>query len=156
MQIKSILTLLAFSILSCSPKKAAESSKVVEGTKAERIARVGKIISPNLAPPGPLLDANFVEEQMGDGNLGPSDFKSFCVLKVAPADLPAWKAVLAPLEAQNNPPTYVSPKQACPWWLSSADFAGLEFRSPKSLSGRLNGWCGIASDGRIFVFSFTM
>jgi hypothetical protein len=156
MKLKSLILFYACSLAACSPKKPAESSNMVEGTKAERIAEVSRIIARSSPPPGPLLDAYFIEEQTGDGRLGPSDFKSFCVLKVAPADLPAWKAALAPLEAHNMPPAYVSPKNAAPWWLTATEFANLEFRSSKSLTGRVNGWVGIAPDGRIFVYSFTM
>ena len=156
MNLKSLILFSVCSLAACSPKKPAESSREVEGTQAERIAQVSKIVTRNSPLPSALMDARFVEEQTGDGRLGPSEFKSFSVLAVAPADLPAWKAALAPLEAQNTPPAYVSPKQAASWWLTATDFAGLEFRSPKTLTGRVNGWVGIAPDGRIFVYSFTM
>lgn len=156
MKFQFLIPFLAFSLFACGPRKAAESSSQVDGTKEERIARVTGIVAHTSPLPGPLLDARFVQEQTGDGRLGPSEFKSFCVLTVAPADLPAWKAALAPLEAQNTPPAHVSPKQAVPWWLDASDFEGLEFRSANSLSGRVNGWAGIAPDGRIFVHSFTM
>jgi len=49
-----------------------------------------------------------------------------------------------------------APKKAQPWWVSGADLGALEFYSPHSLTGRANGWVGIAPDGRIFVYSFTM
>ncbi len=156
MKLKSLILFSVCSLAACSPKKPAESSSEAAGTKAERIAQVSRIVTRNSPLPSALTDAQFVEEKTGDGSLGPSEFKSFSVLTVAPADLPAWKAALSPLEAQNARPTYVTPKQACPWWMTATDFAGLEFRSCKSLSGRVNGWVGIASDGRIFVYSFTM
>ena len=50
----------------------------------------------------------------------------------------------------------MAPKKAESWWLPAADFGGLEFFSPKDLTGRVNGWIGIAPDGRIFIHSFTM
>ena len=152
----ALALLLLCSMAACSPEPALESSREIKGTPAARAAAVSKIIIKHSPLPGPLLDANFVEEQTGDGRLGPSDFKSFSVLSVAPADLPAWRAALAPLEAQYTPPAYAAPKQALPWWLPAADFSGLEFHSPKSLTGRVNGGVGIAPDGRIFVYSFTM
>lgn len=152
----ALALLLLCSMAACSPKPAVESGREISGTPAERVAAVSKIIIKHSPLPGPLLDANFVEEQTGDGRLGPSDFKSLSVLSVAPADLPAWRAALAPLEAQYTPPAYAAPKQALPWWLPAADFSGLEFHSPKSLTGRVNGWVGIAPDGRIYVYSFTM
>lgn len=153
---KSISLVLIGLLGACSPRKAAESNKDINGTQAERVASVSKILSSHSALPGPLVDANFLEEQTGDGSLGPSDFASFCALKVDPASLPAWRAALKPLEAQNTPAKYVAPKKPEPWWLSTADFGGLEFFSAKDLTGRVNGWLGIAPDGRIFIHSFTM
>jgi hypothetical protein len=53
-------------------------------------------------------------------------------------------------------PVFGAPKKAQPWWVSGADLGALEFYSPHSLTGRVNGWGGIAPDGRIFIYSFTM
>ena len=132
------------------------STSEVEGSKAERVAAVTKIISRTAPPPSPILDAHFVEEKFGDGIFGPSDFRSFCALTVAPDDLAAWRSALKPIEQRIRPTKLDVPKQAQPWWVSPNDFRTLEFYSPKSLTGRYNGWVGIAPDGRIFVYSFTM
>ena len=147
---------LICSMAACSPKRPAESSHEITGTQTARVAAVTKIVTTHSQLPSPLLDANFVEERTGDGNLGPSDFRSFAVLSVAPADLPAWRTALTPLEAHNIPPAYAALKHTLPWWLPAADFSGLEFHSPKSLTGRPNGWVGIAPNGKIFVYSFTL
>ena len=138
----------------CSPKGPAEASHEINGAQAERVAAVSALLSKRAPLPSPMVDAHFVEEQTGDGQLGPSDFAAFYALTVAPADLAAWRSALP--EAQNSPPQYVAPKQARPWWLTEDDFRGLTFYSPKSLTGRSNGWVGIAPDGRIFVYAFTM
>jgi hypothetical protein len=131
------------------------STREVEGSKAERVAAVSKMIS-RTAHPSPILDAHFVEEKYGDGILGPSDFRSFCALTVASGDLAAWRSALKPIEQRIRPTKLDVPKQARPWWVSPKDFSTLEFYSPKSLTRRNNGWVGIAPDGRIFVYSFTM
>lgn len=91
--------------------------------------------------PSALLDAHFLEEQTGDGRLGPSDFAAFYALTVAPADLPAWRAALP---------------QPQPWWVGEDALDSLEFYSPKLLTGSSNGWVGLAPDGRIFVYVFTL
>jgi len=71
--------------------------------------------------------------------------------------VPAWRAALAPLDAQNTPPKYAAPKTPVAWWLPAADFPRLEFHSPKSLTGRGHGWVGIEPNhGRIYIHSFTM
>jgi len=148
--------LLACSMTACDSKGPRTSTRDLAGTKAERVAEVSRLISRAAPLPSPILDAHLVEEQTGDGRIGPSDFASFCAIRIAPEDLAAWRSALQPLEAQNTPPKLVDPKQAQPWWVTPSDFSTLEFYSPKSLTGRFNGWVGIAPDGRIFVYSFTM
>ena len=153
---KTLALLLFCSMTACSPKRPAESSREIRGTQAERVAAVSPLIGKHAPLPSPILDAHFVEEQTGDGQLGPSDFAAFYTLTVAPADLAAWRSALPTIEAQNTPPKYITPKQPRSWWLTHDDFLGLTFYSPKSLTGRSNGWVGIAPDGRIFMYAFTM
>jgi hypothetical protein len=148
--------LLAFSVTACDSGGPRVSTYDLGGSKAERVAKVSKIIGRTAPPPSPIIDAHFLEEQTGDGRFGPSDFASYCALTVAPDDLAAWRSALQPIESQNTPPKLVDPKQAQLWWVTPNDFSTLEFYSPKSLTGRYNGWAGIAPDGRIFVYSFTM
>ena len=144
-------------LTACSPKRPLELTYEITGTRAERVSAVSRILATHKPLPGALLDAYFVEQQTGDGYLGPSDFVSFCVLTVAAADLPAWRAAMSPIEPQNSPPNHEVPKKEVPWWLSPAEFKALEFYSPSTFGGRANGWIGIQSEtGRIFVFTFTM
>lgn len=153
---KTLALLLLYSMAACSPKRPAKSSHEINGTQAERIAAVSQLVS-KLAPlPSPLLDARFVEQQTGDGQLGPSDFAEFYALTMTPADLAAWRSALPTFQPPNMPPKYPTPKQPRSWWLTHDDFLGLTFYSPRSLTGRSNGWVGIALDGRIFVYAFTM
>jgi len=153
---KPLALLLLCSMVACSPKRPAESAHEITGTQAERIAAVSQLVSKHAALPSALLDAHFVEQQTGDGQLGPSDFAAFYALTVAPADLAAWRSTLPTIEGQNTPPKYVTPKQPHSWWLTHDDFLSLTFYSPKSVTGRSNGWVGIAPDGRVFVYAFTM
>jgi hypothetical protein len=163
---KNLLTgavgvVLAFSLTACGQKKAGAPAQEATGTKTERVAEITKRLGKSAPLPGPLIDANFVEEQTADGRLGPSDFKSFYALTVAPADLPAWKTALSkskPANAFSNDDEIkrAAPKEAKPWWVSAAEVGKLEYFSPHSLTGNANGWVGIAPDGRIFVHVFTM
>ncbi len=154
---KTLALPLLLSITACSPKRPAESSREICGTQPERIAAVSQLISKHAPLPGALLDAHFLEQQVGDGQLGPSDFTSFYALTVAPTDLAAWHSALAPIQPPNTPPKYFTPKQPFPWWLTHDDFLRLKFYDPTSLTGRSNGWVGIAPDsGKIFVYVFTM
>lgn len=153
---KTLALLLLFSMAACDPKPPAESFQKIDGTTAERVTAVAKLLSKTAPLPSTLLDAHFIEQQTGDGRLGPSDFAAFYAFSVAPADLAAWRAALQPIESQNRPPQFAAPKQAQSWWATQDDFRNLDFYSPNSLTGRHNGWVGIAPDGRIFVYAFTM
>lgn len=157
---KTLALLLLCTMVACSPKPP-ESSWTVDGTTPERVAVIAKLLSKTAPLPSALLDAHFVEEQIGDGRLGPSDFYAFYALTVAPDDLPAWRAALSESRTWNRFSNdedirRAAPKKAQPWWVSGADLGALEFYSPHSLTGRANGWVGIAPDGRIYVYAFTM
>jgi hypothetical protein len=157
---KALALLFLCTMAACGPKPV-ESSPKSAGTPAERVAAISKLLSKSAPLPSPLLDAHFIEEQTGDGRLGPSDFKAFYAVTVAPADLPAWRAALSKSKTWNHYSNdeqikREAPKKAPSWWVSGADLGGLEYYSPHSLTGRANGWVGIAPDGRIFVYAFTM
>lgn len=68
--IVSLVTVIACK-KSSSPGK---STYEVNGSSAERIAAVSALITKHRAPPTAIVDAHFLEEQIGDGGLGPSDF----------------------------------------------------------------------------------
>jgi len=157
---KTLALLVLCTVTACSPKPP-ESSQTIDGTTAERVAVISKLLSKTALLPSPLLDAHSVEEQTGDGRLGPSDFIAFYALTVAPADLSAWRDALSEPQAWNHFSNddeirRAAPKKAQPWWVKGAAFGTLEFYSPHSLTGRANGWVGIAPDGRIYVYAFTM
>jgi hypothetical protein len=153
---KTMTLLLLCLMAACAPNRPLELSHKITGTQSERIVAVSHLVSKLTPLPSPLLDAHFIEQQLGDGQLGPSDFTAFYALTVAPADLEAWRLALPKIEAPNMPPKYAIPKQQPQWWLTHSDFLKLTFYSPKSLTGRSNGWVGIAPDGKIFVYAFTM
>jgi hypothetical protein len=153
--------LLAGAMISCDRKEVPVSSYEAGGEQADRVAAISKLLSKAGPLPAPILDGHFVEEETGDGMLGPSDFKAFYALTVAPADLPAWKTALAkskPANTFSNAEEIkrAAPKKAQPWWVNADEVGNLEFFSPQSLTGNANGWAGIAPDGRIFVYVFTM
>jgi len=147
--------LLALALCDCgrsgSPKFTLNK---ITGTSAQRVTRVTAIIGKHHAPPTALLDAQFLEEQTGDGNLGPSDFQTFYRLDVAPADILAWTRLLTPLGTKVE---FAAPRGSCGWWISSEAFGALKFYEPALLTGRSHGWIGLSLEtGRIYIFTFTM
>lgn len=148
-------------VTSCGPRASStEISTSPAATKPatveERVEIITKQLSRKGKLPGVLLDAQFLEEKVGDGVLGPSDFQAFYALTVPVADVLAWRAALAGSPLVNGSGGYAAPKAATPWWVSEADYRKLELFGPKSLNGRFNGWVGLGSDGRIFIYAFTM
>jgi hypothetical protein len=136
-------------------KPTSFSTMEVSGPPQERVTAVTRQLSLHKAPPTALLDARYVQEQTGDGVLGPSDYRTFCRIDVAPADVPRWIADLTPLTTK---PDHAAPKKNIwEWWITPEGFESLEFYEAKPYTGRVNGWIGVdPNTGRIFIFSFTM
>ena len=132
-----------------------KSSHEVVGDRAHRIEAVLKIlrVQPS-ALPGPILDAHFQEEKIGDDLFGPADYTSFLALAIPQADLGKWTASLVPL---TDPTYYPAPEPPLSWWVSPAGFSRLVFYRPqRPLLLRANGWIAVSADsGQIFVFNFT-
>jgi hypothetical protein len=131
----------------------ATSIYEVSGSEAERVNAVTAIISKSQLPPTPILDAYFVEEKMGDGELGPADYRSFYRLEVTPEAAGAWQALLSPL---TSLPDYSAPTQSLSWWVEEESFSSLQFYAPDRLTSRIHGWIAISPEnGHIFIFTYT-
>jgi hypothetical protein len=144
---------------SCGKRDASVKIFEISGTPAERAAKVEAFLLKHApALPGPISEAWLIEEQTGDGRLGPSDFSLFAAFTVPIRDLEKWTATLAPLESHNQPVSFSSPgKSPCSWWFQASDLDRLKFHSPHSLTGRNHGWIAVDErKGRIFLHSFTM
>jgi hypothetical protein len=141
-------------ITACSPvRPPTRTFYEVTGSQAERVDTITALITKLQSPPTPLLNAYFVEEKIGDGEFGPSDYRSFYRLDIAPDQVQSWQSILSPL---NATPDYATPSQPYAWWLPEADFATLQFYAPELLTGRSNGWLGIdLESGQIYIFTFT-
>ncbi|MEE3718090.1 hypothetical protein V2H45_15225 [Tumidithrix elongata RA019] len=145
----------AIALTACSPVSAPKTTtREITGTATQRVSDVSAILTKHKAPPSAILDAHFVEEQIGDGNFGPSDFRAFYILEVAPQDIPKWMQILTPL---TNKPEYNALTESKNWWIARDVFPSLEFYKPEALTGRMHGWIGISRQtGRIYIFTFTM
>jgi hypothetical protein len=144
-----------FAIAGCIQTSALKSSTYeVTGSSTERVDGVLAIITKHQTPPTVLLDAHFVEEQAGDDALGPSDFRAFYFIRVAPQDIARWMQIFQPLGATAE---YNAPAQPRDWWISRDTFTSLRFYQPDVLTGKVHGWIGVSQQtGHIYIFSFTM
>ena len=150
----SLLFLLTSQLVACNSARPPESSFVeVVGDQPKRVSTVTAMLTKFHIPPTPILDAQFVEEKIGDDELGPADYRTFTQIAVAPADIPTWQALLTPLDAA---PAYSAPPQAYTWWVQEDAFNALQFYAPDTFSNRTNGWIAIdAQSGMIYIYSFT-
>lgn len=153
-----LILVLAVVVASCgkpsASKRLEQSAHEITGGKAQRIAGVTKILSAKATLPSVVEDAFFLEEQTGDGRLGPSDFSSFCVVVVPVEDAIKWKGILSPTQTL---PEYLKPRTAAEWWISEQEFKSLEFFEPAPLSTRVIGWVGISTNsGKIYIHTETM
>ena len=149
----TILCLLIFS--GCNQNSVPKTSSYeITGDTTNRVAEMSAILAKVVAPPTVIQDAYFLEEQTGDGKLGPSDFRAFYVIQVEALDVEQWTRTLVLL---GEPAEYHAPTQTRDWWATTNFFSSLEFYKPKSLTGRSHGWVGISrASGRIYIFTFTM
>lgn len=153
-----------FALTACVERKRGltrYSEQEISGDVASRVDRVSSAIAKRRALPTPILDAHFVEERMGDGELGPSDFRDFYHIEVAPQDVGQWTQILTPItdtSGDNAPkPRYEKPKSYRDWWISPHDFGSLEFYEQDTLGGRDQGWIGVSRQkGQIYIFAYTM
>jgi hypothetical protein len=126
----------------------------ITGSSADRVAEVATVISRHTTLPTPLADARFREEQIGDGSLGPSDFREFYFIEVESQDVSQWTRRLTPL---GKPAEYTEPTEPRDWWVDRTTFDSLQFYKPDILTGRTHGWIGVAQrTGHIYMFTFTM
>jgi hypothetical protein len=141
-------------VTACTPvRPPAHSFYEVTGSQAERVETITAMIAKAQTPPTPFLDAYFVEEKIGDGEFGPSDYRSFYRLDIASGDITQWQSILSPLATTPN---YATPSQPYDWWLPGDDFATLLFYAPDTLTGSLNGWIAIdPANGQIYIYTFT-
>ena len=150
----SLTILLTALSTACSTARVSKSTVVeVTGTQAERVEAVTKTLTAPDALPSPILDARLLEERIGDGNLGPSDYRTFILIQVAPEDIPLW---IETLEALPAIPDYQVPSHPAEWWPDAERFATVSYFAPGTLTRRIHGWIAVdAQRGEIFIYTFT-
>ena len=141
----------AITMVGCGSK---QSVRTFGETSEERVTVITDLLKKRISPPGPILDADCIEEQNGDGRIGPSDFFFFAKIVVEKEDCAAWKSVAGKRLSSWD---YLSPRRNRSWWPAKSEADKLEMYSPKPMFGRSNGWVGFAADGQtVYVLTFTI
>jgi hypothetical protein len=134
------------------PPRAVE----LTGTTSERIAQVRRTLDVPPALAATILDAHSIEERLGVGTLGPSDFAGFQMLRVSPASLAQWRASLTPVPVRPEPAVVNGPSTPVSWWVSRSDFPALQFFYAEQVTGRMNSWLGMhAASATIYIHFVT-
>jgi hypothetical protein len=124
----------------------------ISGTTAERVAAVKRVIESSAAVPSTIDDAHLFELQFGDGQLGPSDFRSYIWIKVSADNIAKWKSVLK--TSPYDPPAYDTPPSEPKWWLTRDEFEQLTKFDTFAMFQR-HGWIVVDGDGNIFARTYT-
>lgn len=152
-----LATIGSILITACQPGFSTKSAPVtvseIEGSKAERIETITQLLVTQEPLPSPLNNAYFLEEKIGDNQLGPSDYVSSGMLEIKPNDLPAWRGKLLPLKVQ---PDYVAPQTSPEWLVKADDYSSLESFKLRPYTQRIHGWIGIdPKTSKIYIYTFT-
>ena len=145
-----ILVLIIFVFSGCGGPQ--NQTHEITGTAAERVLGVSRIIESNAALPSEITDAHLIELQFGDGQLGPSDFRSFIWVKVSSDDVAKWRSTLK--SPPNDSPAYDAPPTKPKWWLTQSAYTQLTKYDSHTLFNR-HGWIAIQEDGNIFALTYT-
>lgn len=151
-----LLLSLALPLLACRRDRNDGAIHVMSGSTPERIELVTRMLRAPDSLTSTIRDAQFIEERIGDGRLGPSDFQAYTVLAVDPATIARWTAVLPPLAADAGPVGHVAPRSAPEWWVREAEFARLRFFGTSTVTSRTTGWIGVDSArAMLYIYTFT-
>lgn len=145
----SAASLLVAALGGCDSRPPAKPDPVTE-LQGDTVVR---ILAKVRALPSPVLEAHVVERRLGNGELGPSDARTWWCLRVRPRDVPAWEHGLVPL---TDSVKFEAPDSACRWWVGKAAFDSMSFYRPGPVTGALHGWLGITPSGTIAIGTFTM
>ena len=134
-------------------KTTLDSSKTQNPN--ERIAVLKKIMG--VEAPTQIVDVQYIQYQIGDNFLGPTDYQFYAKIVVEQRNISKWRRELQP----KIPPTeFPAPPSEISWWLSGQKKENFEFYSPQ-LFGVYGGGYGFAAislknEGIIYVFTYTM
>ena len=132
---------------------AAHRVAEIEGSRPDRIHALSRLMTAGARERliATVLDASILEEQFGDGEMGPSDFRHLGFVKVLPPDIARWAT--APGRLAESP-GWVEPPMEVSWWISKADFQDLRFFESRMVFGQ-NGWIAVSPKGLLYFLIAT-
>lgn len=152
-----IMTLFLFTACSAlSPTPSAVPVTIIEmpETDGTHITAIKfTILTGPHGLPLNLLNAHYAQEQLGDGKLGPSDFRNYIYVELEPSEIAQWQATLTSI----NKPGYLAPVQPLDWWVSEAAFGTMQFYETELLMGTPNGWVAINPEtNQVYIYTYTL
>lgn len=153
MRIPCVAAILALPVLGglfgCDSRPSARPDPLTE-LQGDTVAR---ILAKVRSLPSRPLEAHVLERRLGDGELGPSDARTWWCLRVRPEDVPAWTRGLEPL---TDSVKFEAPDPPRPWWVGKGAFDSMRFYRPGPVTGGMHGWLGVTPSGTIAIHTFTM
>jgi hypothetical protein len=145
--------LLLFVLCACgaaaqTPRGVPTAIVEASGSPEARIKAAYALFAPNTMPIGPL-DAHMLSIKLGDGELGPSDYRYFVAVQYDPDSLQDWQAGKPPIDS----PAYTTPQPTPAWWPDARRFQSLSFYSADGILQ--NGWIAIGENGWLYAFAST-
>ena len=154
---KKLISLAIFTLLLIGCAKGAVWQKTLDSSQTqnptERIAVLKKTMG--VEAPTKIVEAQYIEYQIGDNFLGPADYKFYAKIVVEPRNISKWRRELQP----KIPPTeFPASLSEISWWLSGQKKEEFEFYSPQKLFGRANGFVAMSlrNEGIIYIYTYTM
>jgi hypothetical protein len=167
-RLKKLISLAIFTFLLIGCAKGAVWQKTLDSSQGaawqkttldssktqnppERIAVLKKIMG--VEAPTKIVDVQYIQYQIGDNFLGPSDYQFYAKIVVEQRDISKWRREVQP----KIPPTeFPAPPSEISWWLSGQKKEKFEFYSPKLFG--LYGFVAISpkNEGIIYVYTYTM
>lgn len=131
----------------------------IQGTRAERIHALSRRMTAGARERliATVTDANILVEQLGDGNLGPSDFQTYGRIRVLPTDVVRWSS--GPSKLASPPPWTEAPQpaattQSVDWWIKQPEHESLSFYEAQPIFAD-DGWIGVSPQGTIYFRTMT-
>ncbi len=155
-RLKKLISLAILILLLIGCNKGAVWQKTLDSSQTqnptERITVLKKIMS--VEPPTQILEAQYIEYQIGDNFLGPADYRFYAKIVVEPKNISKWRRELQPKIA----PTELPASPEISWWLSGQKKEEFEFYAPHKLFRRIHGFVAVSlkNEGIIYIYTFTM